>query len=47
MPSTLMPTGVRMPVESMSMRARIETGGFTETAVTDQVRAVWRDLLEA
>lgn len=28
-------------------RARIETGGFTETAVTDQVRAVWRDLLEA
>jgi glycosyltransferase involved in cell wall biosynthesis len=28
-------------------RIRIETGGFTEEAVTDQVRAVWRDLLEA
>ncbi|MEE7492651.1 glycosyltransferase [Methylobacterium oryzae] len=28
-------------------RARIETGGFTEDAVTDRVRAVWRDLLEA
>jgi hypothetical protein len=28
-------------------RARIETGGFTEAAVSDGVRAVWRDLLEA
>ncbi len=28
-------------------RARIEAGGFTEAAVTDSVRAVWRDLLEA
>jgi glycosyltransferase involved in cell wall biosynthesis len=28
-------------------RSRIETGGFTETAVTDSVRAVWRDLLDA
>ncbi|QGY06255.1 glycosyltransferase family 4 protein [Methylobacterium mesophilicum SR1.6/6] len=28
-------------------RARIETGGFTELAVTDSVRALWRDLLEA
>jgi glycosyltransferase involved in cell wall biosynthesis len=28
-------------------RARIETGGFTEAAVTDSVRALWHDLLEA
>lgn len=28
-------------------RARIETGGFTEAAVSDGVRAVWRELLEA
>ncbi|MBP31255.1 MULTISPECIES: glycosyltransferase [unclassified Methylobacterium] len=28
-------------------RTRIETGGFTEAAVTDHVRAIWRDLLEA
>ncbi|MBE7245868.1 MAG: glycosyltransferase, partial [Actinomycetospora chiangmaiensis] len=28
-------------------RARIETGGFTEGAVSDGVRAVWRELLEA
>lgn len=28
-------------------RTRIETGGFTEAAVTDGVRAVWRDLLDA
>ena len=28
-------------------RGRIETGGFTEAAVTDSVRAVWHDLLEA
>ena len=28
-------------------RARIEAGGFTETAVTDGVRAVWRELLGA
>jgi glycosyltransferase involved in cell wall biosynthesis len=28
-------------------RARIEAGGFTEAAVTDSVRAVWRELLEA
>ncbi|MDP4004922.1 glycosyltransferase family 4 protein [Methylobacterium sp. NEAU K] len=28
-------------------RARIESGGFTEAAVTDRVCAVWRDLLEA
>lgn len=28
-------------------RARIEAGGFTEAAVTDSVRAVWRDLLDA
>jgi len=28
-------------------RARIEAGGFTEAAVTDQVCAVWRDLLDA
>ena len=28
-------------------RSRIEAGGFTEAAVTDSVRAVWRDLLGA
>lgn len=28
-------------------RTRIEAGGFTEAAVTDQVCAVWRDLLDA
>ena len=28
-------------------RARIEAGGFTEVAVTDSVRAVWRELLDA
>jgi glycosyltransferase involved in cell wall biosynthesis len=28
-------------------RTRIEAGGFTEAAVTDSVRAVWRDLLDA
>ncbi len=28
-------------------RTRIATGGFTESAVTDQVCAVWRALLDA
>ena len=30
----------------VAARARIEAGGFTEAAVTDSVRAVWRDLLD-
>ena len=28
-------------------RTRIETGGYTEAAVTDRVSALWRDLLDA